>query len=162
MKTAAVFLCLAILCSGFLLAQRGGERRGGARGGSRILSEDQTIDLFMLLLELQDDQPQKLRSILDAGLATAIPMRNQMQPASDLFEAAKSGKSDEEIVKIAEAEANAAAQMQALGARTFAKIYRILTPEQQAKADSFLYEQVVELIELGQPSAPAAKTVGKQ
>jgi Spy/CpxP family protein refolding chaperone len=156
MKRAVASVCLAILCSGFCLAQRGGGRRGGGGGGrgvSRVENEDQTISLFKVLLDLQDEQTQKLRSILDAALAAAIPMRKQETESDPLFEAAKNGKSDEEIAKIAATEANAAAQMQALAARTFAKFYRILTPEQQAKADSFVYEEVVGLLERGQPSA---------
>jgi len=157
MRKVAVFVCLTILCSGVCLAQRGGGRRGGVgRGIPLVENEDETIDLFNVYLGLNDQQPQKLRSILDAALAEAMPLRKPISLEGDpLLEAAKSGKSDEEIAKIAAEQANAAAQMRALSAKTFAKIYRMLTPEQQAKAGSFLYERLGELLESGQPSAPA-------
>lgn len=159
MKRAAVFLCLGMLCSGFCLAQRGGGRRGG--GGravaSRSETEDQTIALLGALLDFKDPQPQKLRSILDAALAEAIPLRTRADTEDDpVIAAVRNGKSEEEVAKIAQEQASASGQMRVIAARAFAKIYRILTPEQQNKADSFLYDQIVVLLERGEPSAPAS------
>jgi Spy/CpxP family protein refolding chaperone len=153
MRRVSGLLAIALLCAGSCAAQRGGGRRGGAGGrGSRAISEDQTISLFTVLLGLKDPQPQNLRAIFDAALRDAQPIRQQIEEDKDaLFEAAKSGKNDEEIGKIAVRQATLSSQMMALESRTFAKIYRVLSSDQQAKADSFLYGLAVDLLESGQP-----------
>lgn len=153
MRTAIRILCVGILSAGLCAAQRGGARRGGMNVGRGVPSgatEGSTIDLFRVMVGLRDAQTQQLRGILDAAMREALPVWKQLDAGKDaLFNAAKSGTSDEEIGKIAAHQAELTAQMTGLESRTFARIYRMLTSEQKAQADNFLYERLAELLESG-------------
>jgi Spy/CpxP family protein refolding chaperone len=117
--------------------------------------EEQTIDLFTALLDLKDRQQRRLRAIFDAALQDAQPIRQQVDRGKDsLLEVATSGSTDEEIGRVAAQQASRSSKMMALESRTFAKIYRILSPEQQAQADAFLIERVEALLQTGYPPAP--------
>jgi hypothetical protein len=151
-----------MLCAGLCAAQRGGGRRGGHV--SRAESEDQIIDLFKFLLNLKDPQPQKLRDVLDLAIQEAILIPKSGDADKDsLLKAATSGKTDEEIGKIAVEQAKISSQMMALQSRTFGKIYRLMTSDQQAKMDSFLYDRLGSFLESGPPSpAPTPPATPKQ
>jgi Spy/CpxP family protein refolding chaperone len=142
-------LALALLlCAGSVLAQWGG-RRGGTAGSTVaiVVTEENTVDLFVVLLDLNDSQKQQLSAILDVATQTAGPIQEQLNRGKQsLFEVAKSGKSDSEINKVADQQGSLSSQMLGLQARSFAKVYSILTSDQQAKADSFLYERIGSLL----------------
>jgi len=159
MRRLLPFLCIATLVAGVCLAQRGGRRGGGGgRSAARSMSEDQMVQTFTLLLQLKDAQARDLKAMLDAALPDALAMRKEIDAGKDLlFEAAKGGKNDEEIGKIANAQAELAYRMKALEARTFAKFWRALTSEQQAKADSFFYDQMALFLENGEQAASPAE-----
>jgi len=161
MRTPGGFLCIAIVCAGLCAAQGAGRRPGALGGGvvspavSPMQIEEQTIDLFTALLDLKDPQQRRLRAIFDVALQDAQPIRQQLERGKDsLLEVATSGSDDAEIGKVAAQQAGRSSKMMALESRTFAKIYRMLSSEQQAKADSFLIGQVAVLLQTGYPPIP--------
>ncbi len=132
-----------VLCAGSVTAQRGG-RRGGMSGNSfgrtpaNAVTKEDTADLFAVLLDLNDSQKQQLGTILDGAIQTAGPIQEQLNKgAKSLFEAAKAGKSDSEINKLADQQGSLASQMLALQARSFAKVCGMLTSDQQTKVRPF-------------------------
>ena len=152
-----------VLCAGSVPAQRGG-RRGGMSGNTfgrtpaNVVTKEDTVDLFTVLLDLSDSQKQQLSSILDGAIQTAGPIQEQLNKgAKSLFEAAKAGKSDSEINKLADQQGLLASQMLALQARSFAKLCNMLTgdqqADQQAKDETFLYDRIGSL--LAAPVRPA-------
>jgi Spy/CpxP family protein refolding chaperone len=148
-----------VLCAGPALAQRGG-RRGGMGGSSfgrtpaNVVTKEDTVDLFAVLLDLNDSQRQQLDAILDVAIRAAGPIQDQLNKGTKLlFEAAKSGKSDLEINKLADQQGLLAAQMLALQARSFAKLCSMLTGDQPTKVETFLYDRIGSL--LSAPVRPA-------
>jgi Spy/CpxP family protein refolding chaperone len=158
MRRLSAVLCVVLLCVGLCSAQRRGGAGRGARAGSGV-GEERTVLLFYALLSLTDAQRQHVKAILDEALEQAEPIVQQIDADKDgLFEAAKSGKNAEEFGVIATQQTSRAIPMMVLQAQTFSKIYAILNKDQQAKVDSFLYEQVAELLVSGQlptPTTPA-------
>lgn len=146
-----------VLCTGAALAQRGGRRGGMMSGGTSvsIVTKEDTVDLFVVLLELNDSQREQLGTILDGAIQTAGPVQEQLNKGKQsLFEAAKAGKSDSEINQMADHQGSLSSQMLALQARTFAKACSMLTGDQQAKVDSFLYDRIGSLLASPVRSAP--------
>jgi hypothetical protein len=149
-KTTGRLALVLALCAGTALAQRGG--RGGMSGmGGRPAagapSKEDAVNLFDALLGLDDSQKKQLSTVLDGAIQTAGPIQEQLDKGKQsLFEAAKAGKSEAEINKIADQQGPLYAQMLALGARSFAKVCGLLTGEQQAKVDSFLYQRLESLL----------------
>jgi hypothetical protein len=136
---------VCILSTGTVLAQRGSRRGGMMSGGTSAstVTEEATVDMFVVLLELTDSQKEQLTAILDGAIQTAGPIQEQLsKERQSLFEAAKAGKGDSEINKMADHQGVLSSQMVALQARTFAKARNMLTSDQQAKIDSFLYDKI--------------------
>jgi hypothetical protein len=158
MKRLITLFSITLLCAGVSFAQRGG-RGGGGRSAARSMNEDQVVQTFTLLLQLKDAERNALQSIIDAALPDAMALRKEIEAGKDaLYDAAKAGKTDEEIDKVANAQAELAFRMKALETRTFAKFWRGLTSDQQAKADSFFYDQIALFLESGdQPASRAQK-----
>jgi Spy/CpxP family protein refolding chaperone len=151
MKVIGRLALVLVLCAGSLLAQRG-FGRGGMGGRTRTnaatpVTEEDTVNLFVVLLDLNDSQKQQLSTILDSAIQTAGPIQEQLNKTKQsLFEAAKAGASDAEINKAADQQGSLSSQMLALQTRSFAKVFSLLTSEQKAKTDSFLYERIGALL----------------
>ena len=123
-----------------------------------IVTKEDTVDLFVVLLELNDSQKEQLGTILDGAIQTADPLQEQLNKGKQyLFEAAKAGKSDSEINRMADQQGSLSSQMLALQARSFAKLCNMLTgdqqADQQAKDETFLYDRIGSL--LAAPVRPA-------
>ena len=120
-----------------------GRRGGGAGGRTRarrsvgvVWNEGSTILLFQALLNLTDAQIETLTEVFDTAAETASPVATAANAGKNaLFEAAKSGKSDDEIEAIAKQQGALTTQLQALQARTFVKMWALLTDEQKAKVN---------------------------
>lgn len=158
MKRLAIFLAvtlLAMLLPAPALAQarRGGGRAGG-RGGARgaAMDEHTTIIVLSALLDLDDAQQKKLKTILDAAILIAAPLATQIDGANGaLFDAVKSGKSDDEIRTLAAKAGSVTTQMLALEAQTFSKVMGILTKDQKSQVDATMYADVAEFLSSAQP-----------
>jgi Spy/CpxP family protein refolding chaperone len=158
-KTLISIGIIIALSTGAALAQRGGGRigRGGGRGLARggaigdglspQQREDRAITLFNAFLSLDDAQKQQLKTIFD----NAIQEAQSLQPKGDssgiaLFDAAKMQKSDEDLQKLADEQAAAAAQQLVLQARTLSKVMAILHDDQKLKVDQFLFNEIESLM----------------
>ena len=142
-----------VLCAGSVSAQRGGRRGGGMSGNtfgrtpSNVVTKEDTVDLFAVLLDLNDSQRQRLSAILDGAIQMASPIQEQLNKGTkSLFEAARAGKSDSEINKLADQQGLLASQMLAIQARSFAKLCSMLTSDQQIKDETFLYDRIGSLL----------------
>src|SRR3984885_5667582 len=146
MKRLAKFLIILTLCSAVALAQgrrggaRGGGGQGGGRGGPVQMDEGTSLLLLSALLSLSDSQRQQLTTVFDAATLTAAPIATQLEAGKGaLFEAVKSGKSDDQIKNLAEQEGSLTSRMLALQAQTFSKLWTILTSDQKSKVDASMY-----------------------
>lgn len=101
-----------------------GRKHDGARGGQRMAEA----------LNLTDAQKEQIRSITKEAFASNQALRTQLKAAHEAEQAAiKAGKSDAELVQLAQNSAPLHAQVHAARLQTEAKIFKVLTPEQQAK-----------------------------
>jgi Spy/CpxP family protein refolding chaperone len=104
------------------------------------MDEQTTLILLSGLLNLSASQQQQLGAVFDAAVIAAHPLATQMESDREvLFEAVKSGKSDDEIKNLAEHEGSLVSRMLALQARTFSNMWRLLSSEQKSKVDASMY-----------------------
>jgi Spy/CpxP family protein refolding chaperone len=135
--TAAVFSTMA-------LAQRGGGGGGGGMGGQGGgmggggMSRSQRPSKFDQIadkLKLSKDQKDQAQTIVDAGREEATPLRDTLAKARlGIADALINAKGDDEVKKAQDAYADEVAKMTGVEAKTFAKIYALLKPNQQSKA----------------------------
>ena len=87
-------------------------------------------------LNLTPDQRAQAKQIMAAARQEAAPLRQQLkQNRAALFNAIKTGN-DAQIDQITKDQAPVQAQMAAIRAHAFEKIYATLTPDQKTKADN--------------------------
>jgi len=87
-------------------------------------------------LNLTDAQKAQAKTIFQQARESAKPIREQMkQNRQALATAAKSGRSDADIHRLASEQGKLMGKVIAIRTEAFGKFYGILTPEQRAKAD---------------------------
>ena len=87
-------------------------------------------------LNLTDAQQEQIKAITTSAFENNQALRTQLKAAHDTERAAiKAGKSDAELAQLAQSYAPLHTQLHATRLQTEAKIYKVLTPEQRAKAD---------------------------
>jgi Spy/CpxP family protein refolding chaperone len=100
--------------------------RGHARFGQRMAQ----------VLNLTPDQQATAKQVMMQAREQAAPLRQQLKQSREaLANAVKSGN-DAQIDQIAKDQAPLMAQVAAIRAHAFEKIYATLTPEQKTKADN--------------------------
>ena len=126
MKMIVVFaLTLVFAASSF-----GQGPRHGADGGARRL------EFLAGSLELSDAQKQQADAIFSAAEEGRRNTFSQMAAAHEALEAAvKANASDAELERLAASLGNVHAQAAAIQAKSSAKFYALLTPEQKQKYD---------------------------
>ncbi|MGI8988003.1 MAG: Spy/CpxP family protein refolding chaperone [Bryobacteraceae bacterium] len=88
-------------------------------------------------LNLTPDQQAQAKAIFQNSRTASAALAPQLKQAHDaLLNAVKSGASDAQIDALANAQAPLTAQMEALHAKAFAKLYAILTDDQKKQFDS--------------------------
>ena len=87
---------------------------------------------------------------------TAAPIATQMEAGKDaFFEAAKSGKSDDQIKALAEQQGSLRSRMLALQAQTFSKMWTLLESDQKSKVDRSIYGYIEDFLsDARQPATP--------
>jgi Spy/CpxP family protein refolding chaperone len=136
----ARLLLSAVLATTLAYAQRGGG--GGSRNNpssmgaemprvQRLSRTDQIADK----LKLNKDQKEQLLNILSAAREEAAPIREQMDKARTQIAGSMIDGKDDDSKKLLDAYPAVAAQMAGLEAKTFSKIFAILKPNQQGKAE---------------------------
>jgi hypothetical protein len=114
-------------------------------------NEQSALELVTLVLKLNDSQQEQLHSAFNAALKEATPIADEMEHAKNaLFAAARSGKSEEEIRRLADEQGQLTSRMLFLQAQTFAKLWALLDSQQKGLADDFVYSN----IRLFLPSGP--------
>ncbi len=132
-KRTAV-LALAALCSLPVAAQRPGG--GGPPAGAG--DPAQRHEFMAGYLGLTDSQKEQAKAIFAPMQSAQESLRGQMQSKQEELQAAvKTNQSDQQMEQIAAAIGTLQAQQVATRAKSFAKFYAILTPEQKAKLDAF-------------------------
>lgn len=87
-------------------------------------------------LNLTGAQKASAQSIFDQSREAAKPVREQLrQGYQELASAIKAGKSDAELTEISERQSPLVAQLTAIRAKAFSRLYAQLTDEQKAKAE---------------------------
>ena len=145
MRRLGIAFVVAVLIptSAFAQGRRGGGRTRGGSAGAVVWDKQSTIYLFDALLSLTSVQEKQVTTVFDAAGKAAQPLATALGTGSKaLFEAAKSGQHDDEIERLAAEQGQLTTQLQALQARTFAKMWALLTADQQAKVDDSIYSQI--------------------
>jgi Spy/CpxP family protein refolding chaperone len=146
MKRFALVLVVVALVPTAAFAQGrqgGGRTRGGGRATAVVWNAHATLLLFEAVLELTDAQARQLDTVFSAAEETAAPVATALEAGKNaLFEAVKAGRHDDELQKLAERHGDLAIQLQALQARTFARLWALLTAEQKTKVDQSTYEHI--------------------
>jgi Spy/CpxP family protein refolding chaperone len=100
----------------------------------------QFCDRMATRLNLTEDQKQQTRSIMQASRESSRPVVQQLrQNRQALRDAIKAGKSNAEIDQLSANVGTLAGQLATIRARSFAKTYALLTPEQRTKADEMAH-----------------------
>lgn len=145
MKRLALALIVVTLMSVPMLAQRGqgGARTRGGRAAAVVWNGRSTLLLFRALLELTDEQSQQLTAVFNVAAEAAVPIASALDAEENaLFEAVKAGRSDDELERLAERRGALTIQLQALQARTFARMWALLNADQRAKVDESTYAHI--------------------
>jgi Spy/CpxP family protein refolding chaperone len=87
-------------------------------------------------LNLTPEQQQQVGAIFRDASAQQKPLRARLHEERASLTAAIKTDSEKQIDEITRRNADALAQMQAIHAKTMAKVYSILTPDQKAKFDT--------------------------
>jgi hypothetical protein len=114
----------------------GGAGGGGMDGGGMPRAQRQTkAEIFMDRLRLKSDQKEEAIKILSEAAQKARPLAEQINRGrSAIGTALLQKKTDEEMKPLMEAYTKICAQMTALEADAFGKIYASLKPNQQKNA----------------------------
>lgn len=143
MNSVAKLLVIVMLFPALVCAQGRGSGAGVGRSVPAKGDEGTVLNLVTILLNLTDAQRQQIQTIFDAAGKTAAPIMAQIESSKDsLFDAVKMGKNDEEIKTIAAQQGLLRTQILKLQAETFAKMLTLLTTDQKAQADTFIYDEI--------------------
>jgi protein CpxP len=131
------FAGIAGLASGMLFAQpQAPPSQPQPPAQHRQWHRGQMLDRMATRLSLTDAQKQQAQSILQGARESAKPLAQQLRENRQaLRDAVKAGKPDTDIEQLSANTGNLVGQMAAIRAKSFAKIYALLTPEQRLKAD---------------------------
>jgi len=142
MKRSAIRLVtvIALAAAASLAQEPGGKLRPGAPNmGERRLSLTEHLEHLTQVLDLTESQKGQARTIFEEAAQSAQPVQQELrQNREKLTAAAKAGNSDMEIEKLATQQGYLMGKLLSIHAMAMSKFYRILTPEQRAKADQTL------------------------
>ena len=134
-----------LLTAGVALAGPGFGNCDGSGKGPGAMSYEQhedrmehRLEMMSTVLDLTEAQQEQLKSLFDQQWQDHQQLREQMHSARDAMHEARSAESFNEADFRAKAEKQAElkTEMMVAGAKMKEKLYAILTPEQQQKADT--------------------------
>ena len=91
---------------------------------------------FTERLNLTAEQQKQVQAMFRDSEMQAKPLREQLRNERDSLKTAVKSDSEQQIDRITHRNADTLAKLQAIHAKTMAKVYSILTPEQKAKFDA--------------------------
>lgn len=159
LKRAALLAALGASAPPAALAE---ERRGHARGGGPpvVMSDELAFSLIASLLTLSEVQQGQLRAILEDASAEAKPVAAGLDATRDsLFDAVRAGRSDAELVALADARGRLSSRMFALQARTFARLWALLSSDQKQAVETPIFGYIGELLSSANQAAQAPPSV---
>jgi alanyl-tRNA synthetase len=150
-------LLTAILATTLASAQRGGGGGGGrgggggggaGGGGGMMMPQRQSkANQFADKLKLSKEQQEEANTALMAAVQELAPVRAEMDKSRVAIAGALiEGKGGDELKKLMDEYASAAAQMTGIEVKAFSKVYASLKPNQQAKAGQ-AYELLAEALD---------------
>jgi len=114
---------------------RGGGMEGGGMGGGMRMQRQSPFDVFADKLKLSKDQKTEALSIVQDAAKEITPIRDQMMQArQNLAGALIQGQTGDPIDQILKAYAPLASQAAGIEAKAFAKICKMLKPNQEKGA----------------------------
>jgi Spy/CpxP family protein refolding chaperone len=114
----------------------GGHGWFGAARGHFHRDPERMLEHLGILLDLTEAQKQAAKTLFTDARTQAEPVVAQLKQGHETMEAAvKGNRSDTEINDVAAKQGVLAGQLVAIHAKSMAKFYALLTPEQKAKAD---------------------------
>lgn len=133
MKDSLIRLAgVGALACGLMFAQGGGS--GGK--GAPMARRGHFVQRMVTYLNLTPDQQTQAKQIMADARQQSMPLRQQMKQNREALSTAIKSGNDAQIDQITKAEAPVMAQLAAIRAHAFEKIYATLTPEQKTKADN--------------------------
>ncbi len=121
---------------GFFSAVAHAQGPGGGRPGHGGFGEGMLGGMIGHALNLTDAQKEQIKTIKTAAFKNNQALMTQLKAARETERAAiKAGNSDAELAQLAQSYAPLHTERHATRLQTEAKIYKVLTPEQRAKAD---------------------------
>src|ERR1035441_3820713 len=128
-------LLAGLLASTLVFAQRGGG--GGGRNGDSNMPRikyggGNRIDRLSDSLKLSKDQKKDVKAAMDDAQKEAFPIHDQMLKGDlAIGEAVAAGKSQEEVDKTVNSQAELETQMASIELHAFAKAVSVLEPDQK-------------------------------
>jgi Spy/CpxP family protein refolding chaperone len=127
-RFAVITAMTAVLSAGALMAEQTNVTR------HRQWNAQGRLDRMSAALSLTDTQKQQVKDIFMAQREKARPVRGELREERKAVRAAiQAGKPAAEIEALAKHEGPALANLSAIRAEGFAKLYSVLTPEQRQK-----------------------------
>jgi hypothetical protein len=121
------------------------------------MDEHTTLMILTALLALTDAQQQQLGGVFDAAMKTAEPLNAQIENGKQaIFEAVKSGKSDDQVKTLAAQQGAVAGQLLALEAQTFSKMCAMLTAAQKSQVDDIMFTEIADFLGSAREPLPDA------
>jgi Spy/CpxP family protein refolding chaperone len=145
MKRFALALIMVALIptAAFAQGRQGGARTRGGRATAVIWDAHATLLLFEVVLNLTDAQARQVETVFEAAAAAAAPLATALNAGKNsLFDAVKAGQSDDELESLAKRNGALTIQLEALQARTFARMWALLTADQKTMVDESTYEHI--------------------
>jgi Spy/CpxP family protein refolding chaperone len=131
-RIAAGVAALALASGIYAAAPQTSERRHGRMHRmERVATE----------LQLTDAQKEFARTLFQENRAAARPIAQELRQGRQQMAAAVKANNEAEITRLANQQAQLTAQLNALRAKSMAKFYAQLTPEQKVKADA-MYDKL--------------------
>ena len=138
-------LLAGLLASTLAFAQRGGGG-GGGRGGSNMPSmgfAGTRLDRMADTLKLSKDQKRDVKAAMDDAQKEAAPIYDQMLKGDlAIGEAVAAGKSQEEVDKTVNSQAELETQMASIELHAFAKAVSVLEPDQKQRGIQIIFAMV--------------------
>jgi protein CpxP len=133
-KTLITLPVSALIAAGLMLGQSNPDTTTPQRQHRFENGSGEHRDGMFQSLNLSDAQKEQAKSIFSSARQSNQALEQQMHDARKaLNDAAKSGASDAQIDQLAAKVGPLSAQLAAAQAKTFAKFYTILTPEQRTQ-----------------------------
>jgi len=134
-KKLMTFVTAGVVSAGLLLAQGPPPGRRGAPAGDPAARAERMKGFMAEYLNLTESQKQQAEQIFKAAREAAQPLRDQLKAGhTQMTDAIRAGKSDQELQAIADAQGALMAQVSGIHAKAAAKFYAILDPAQKEKA----------------------------